>query len=71
MSKKRNDFHGLSFFVNYADVPPYCIVEEHETGKDKVSGAFLDVLTIVLQYLNATLVLQKSKEGNRNIWHKR
>ena len=68
---KRSDFKGLPFLVNYAHLPPYCIVDKHKSGKDKVSGAFLDLLTIVFQHLNVTLVLQKPNEENKDIWHHR
>ena len=71
MTRKRHDFQGVPFLVNYADQPPYCIVDKQENNINKVSGVFLDVLRIALQYLNATLVLRESNQENRNIWHKR
>ena len=71
MTRKRHDFQGVPFLVNYADQPPYCIVDKLENNNNKVSGVFLDVLSIALQYLNATLVLREPNQENRNIWHKR
>ena len=68
---RKNDFHGLPLVVNYAHYPPYCIVKKQANGTDKVSGLFIDTLQIATQYLNLTLVLQKPKAENRNIWFKR
>ena len=72
MTRKRHDFQGVPFLVNYAgNSAPYCIVDKLENNTNKVSGVFFDVLSIALQYLNATLVLREPNEENRNIWHKR
>ena len=69
-TKNRNNFYGLPIVTNYANIAPFCIVEEHE-NQDQVHGLFMEALKIATNYLNLTLILQRSKPENENIWDKK
>ena len=69
-TKNRNNFNGLPIVTNYANIAPFCIVEEHEV-QDKVHGLFMEALKIATDYLNLTLILQRTKPENQHIWNKK
>ena len=67
MAKKRKNFQGMPFYVNYAAFAPYCIIDE----SGKVTGLVPDILSVAAKRLNLTLITKPSRPENNNIWHKR
>ena len=65
-TKARQDFKGLRLLANYGQFSPYCNVENNQVG-----GVFKNILKIISNSLNLTLVLQEPKPENQNIWAKR
>ena len=63
--KKRDNFNGIPFKVNYAEKSiPYCYLNK----QGKIEGIFKDAIEIIAEHLNLSLVYHESSPENRNIW---
>ena len=67
MAKKRKNFQGMPFYINYAAFAPYCIIDEN----GKVTGLIPEIMGVAAKRLNLTLITKPSRPENNNIWHKR
>ena len=67
MAKKRKNFQGMPFYVNYAAFAPYCIIDK----SGMVTGLIPEIIGVAAKRLNLTLIPKPSKPENDNIWHKR
>ena len=67
--RKRNDFQGLPFVVNYPTLAgkPYRYFDE----KGNIYGLYIDILRVALKSLNLTLVIKETRPENQNIWFKK
>ena len=66
--RRETNFNGINIVSNYAETfPPFGYTDEF--GKPK--GIFYDVLKIAAQSINLTVIFQKPKKENYNIWLKR
>ena len=63
--KKRDNFKGIPFKVNFAErAIPYC----YKNKDGKIEGIFNDAIKIVAEHLNLSLVYQESRPENKNIY---
>ena len=67
-TRKRNNFQGIPFHINYADhFAPYSSIDEF----GNVKGLLLDIVSVAAQRLNLTISTKVTRPENRNIWFKK
>ena len=63
--QERNNFMGIPIVANFAETyPPYCYADENGTLK----GVFYDMFNVAAGMVNLTVIYQKPKDYNYNIW---
>ena len=63
-TKMNKNLNGITIAVNYAHLPPFCIVDGNH-----INGTFFEVLKVLENVLNFTLKIQPPTPGNEH-WGK-